>query len=101
MDVPDDASFVTVRPAFDPRRNDDNDSTEVEGLRARLAALTRGQECLDEEWRFGNSPAMQIVKATIDRVAPTDVTVLVSGESGVGKEIIPTLLHRATGRSSR
>ena len=97
MDAPDDASFMTVRPAFDPRRNGGNDSTEVEGLRARLAALTRGQECLDEEWRFGNSPAMQIVKATIDRVASTDVTVLVSGESGVGKEIIPTLLHRRDG----
>src|SRR6185369_2064714 len=71
---------------------------EVEGLKAQLASLTRGREALEEEWRFANSPAMRVVKATVDRVAPTDVTVLIWGESGVGKEIIPKLLHWKSSR---
>ena len=71
---------------------------EVEGLKTQLASLTRGREALEEEWRFANSPAMRVVKATVDRVAPTDVTVLIWGESGVGKEIIPKLLHWKSSR---
>ena len=89
VDLPDDVVRLKSRTSV----RVDSDSTEIEPLRAQLAALTKDQETLEEDWRFANSPAMRIVKATIDRVAPTDVTVLVWGESGVGKEIIPKLLH--------
>jgi two-component system response regulator AtoC len=54
-----------------------------------------------EEWRFAHSPVMRAVKETIDRVASTDVTVLVWGESGVGKEIVPRLLHGKSPRRER
>ena len=76
----------------------DGDSTEAKELRAQLAVLTSGQPALEEEWRFANSPAMRVIRATIDRVASTDITVLVWGESGVGKEIIPKLLHSRSPR---
>jgi transcriptional regulator with PAS, ATPase and Fis domain len=46
-----------------------------------------------EEWAFHNSRAMRAVEQMIDRVAPTDATVLVLGESGVGKALVARALH--------
>jgi two-component system response regulator AtoC len=43
---------------------------------------------------IGNSPAMQEVYKTIGRVAGSDATVLVTGETGTGKELVATVLHR-------
>ena len=37
---------------------------------------------------IGNSPAMQDVHRLIDAVAETDMTVLIQGESGSGKELV-------------
>ena len=47
---------------------------------------------------FAHSAAMRIVKGTIDHVAPTDATVLVSGESGVGKEFVARAVHKQSPR---
>jgi len=47
---------------------------------------------------FG-SPIMQDVVRTVERVAPSDVTVLITGESGSGKEVIADLLHAMSRRS--
>ncbi len=43
---------------------------------------------------IGKSPAMQEVYKTIGRVAGSDATVLVTGETGTGKELVATVLHR-------
>lgn len=45
------------------------------------------------EWLVGNSPAIQEVRRLIDRVAPTDSTVLIVGESGSGKELVAQSIH--------
>jgi DNA-binding NtrC family response regulator len=45
------------------------------------------------------SPAMQDVVRTVERVAPNDVTVLITGESGTGKEVIADLIHSLSPRS--
>jgi len=50
---------------------------------------------------MGASPKMQAVKAMIERVAPVDITVLVWGESGVGKELVARALHAASQRRNR
>ena len=47
---------------------------------------------------IGNSPAMQQLRKTIAEVAPSDVTVLIEGESGAGKELVAQALHAASPR---
>lgn len=42
---------------------------------------------------LGRSPAMQEIVAMVKKVAPTPTTVLISGESGVGKEVVARLIH--------
>ena len=48
----------------------------------------------------GRSPAMQAVYQMIDRVAPTDATVLILGETGTGKELVARAVHERSSRSS-
>ena len=47
---------------------------------------------------IGNSPAMQEVFERIQRVAPTDTTVLILGESGTGKELVARAVHEQSQR---
>ena len=47
---------------------------------------------------IGNDPALNQALETAVAVAPTDLTVLVSGESGVGKETIPQIIHQFSRR---
>jgi DNA-binding NtrC family response regulator len=47
------------------------------------------------------SPPMQEIRAVLEQVADTDVTVLVQGESGVGKEIVARTLHDLSNRSEK
>jgi two-component system response regulator AtoC len=49
-----------------------------------------------DDWAFQNSRAMRTVRQMIDRVAPTDATVLVLGESGVGKALVAKALHECS-----
>ncbi len=48
---------------------------------------------------FGQSPQMAVARAQLERVAETDIPVLVQGESGTGKEIFARLLHVRSRRS--
>ncbi|MBL7770200.1 MAG: sigma-54-dependent Fis family transcriptional regulator [Flavipsychrobacter sp.] len=49
---------------------------------------------------IGNSPAIQRIKDTIEKVAPTDARVLITGENGVGKELVARWLHEKSNRST-
>nr|MBC7612441.1 sigma-54-dependent Fis family transcriptional regulator [Pseudopedobacter sp.] len=49
---------------------------------------------------LGNSAAILKVKETIDRVAPTDARVLITGANGSGKELVARWLHEKSNRSS-
>ena len=50
---------------------------------------------------IGDSPALRSVLAEVERVAPTDSTVLVLGETGTGKELIARAIHNLSPRSHR
>jgi DNA-binding NtrC family response regulator len=64
----------------------------VDGLRGELRRLGRF------DGMIGRSPAMQAIFDLVDRVAPTEATVLISGESGVGKELVAETIHRLSAR---
>ena len=71
-------------------------SAEVARLGAQMAEDPQGaQPC----WSSG--PAMLPVMAMVERVADSDVGVLLRGESGVGKEVIARELHRRSGRRTK
>jgi formate hydrogenlyase transcriptional activator len=50
---------------------------------------------------LGSSPALEFVVAEVERVAPTDSTVLVLGETGTGKELIARAIHNISARCGR
>jgi len=83
------------------------DLEQVAALIARamdLRRLTRDLERLRGELQqrhdlvIGRTPAMQEVYKVIGRVAPTDATVLVQGETGTGKELIAKTIHYHSSR---
>src|SRR5690606_29997986 len=50
---------------------------------------------------IGESPQMQHVYAQIEKIARTDRSVLVLGETGTGKELVAEAIHRASGRTGQ
>src|SRR6202046_1724735 len=49
----------------------------------------------------GDSPSLQFVLAQVAKVAPSDSTVLITGETGTGKELIARAIHKRSQRSAR
>ncbi len=73
--------LVTVRNAVDSRR-----------LRSENRSLRRDQE--KRHQIVGDSPSLTRVRESIAKAAPTNATVLIWGESGVGKELVARAIHR-------
>jgi PAS domain S-box-containing protein len=63
------------------------------------------REQIDQAFMFeeivGSSPALQTVLSSIVKVAPTDSTVLITGETGTGKELIARAIHKHSQRAGR
>jgi len=68
----------------------------LEASRARTAV--RGRNADDAAPLIGSTPAMQELRNRIERVALTDFTVLIEGESGVGKELVARQVHELSRR---
>lgn len=50
---------------------------------------------------IGDSPSIKNIKKTIEKVAPTDARVLVTGQNGTGKELVARWLHEMSNRSDK
>ena len=63
------------------------------------------REQIDQTFMFeeivGSSPALQTVLSSVVKVAPTDSTVLITGETGTGKELIARAVHKHSQRSGQ
>ncbi len=84
------ALVEVVRRALDKRAL----TLEVAALKQALARQAGGATRL-----VGRSPQMRAVRALIERVAGSDVDVLVRGETGTGKELVAQALHELSGRA--
>jgi DNA-binding NtrC family response regulator len=65
----------------------------------RLRAEARGTGRLHE--LIGTSPAMQELFALAQKIAPCDVNVLITGETGTGKELLARAIHQMSARNTR
>jgi DNA-binding NtrC family response regulator len=75
-----------------------NNAIEHHRLSMRLAELEREVEGSGYAGLVGRSPAMKALFRQMDRVASSDITVLIRGESGTGKELVARALHENSGR---
>lgn len=104
-----------LEATFDPRCRPGEWDFQMLGMAAHLGALileverTRTQLARSElapakprsdgaAPLIGSTPAMAVLRARIERVAATDFTVLLEGESGSGKELVARLIHELSPR---
>ena len=80
-----DTLLEAVKRALDTRTSDDE---EVE------------HEELPESEMIGSSASMIEIYKTVSRVAPTDASVLIEGETGTGKEMVARMVHRFSDRAA-
>ncbi len=69
---------------------------DLEAENRRLAEASRSSSI---DGIIGSSPQMVSLTRTIEKIAPTDITVLLLGESGTGKELLAQAVHRLSGRA--
>lgn len=79
--------LITIRNAMDK-------STLVSETKVLKRKVSRVQEMI------GESAGIKKIKDTIEKVAPTDARILVTGENGVGKELVARWIHEKSNRAS-
>jgi len=84
--------LVTVRNALD------RGQLETQNRRMRQAISEQRTGSLTPI--IGESPAITDIKETIERVAPTEARVLITGENGTGKELVAKWIHHRSPRAS-
>ena len=87
--------YVALTDIEDRKRAEDRLRSENFALREEI-----DKACMFEEI-VGTSPALQTVLSRISKVAPSDSTVLITGETGTGKELVARAIHRRSNRASR
>jgi PAS domain S-box-containing protein len=80
---------------------DDRKQAEERVHRENIALRDEVDKTSMFEEIVGASPALQAVLSRVTKVAPTESTVLITGETGTGKELIARAIHKRSVRSSR
>jgi transcriptional regulator with GAF, ATPase, and Fis domain len=99
----------TIRTREDQKRSDEalqKAFEEIKALKDKLYEENLAlREELDQASMFeeivGSSPALQEVLSQVAKVAPSDSTVLITGETGTGKELVARAIHKRSQRASR
>ena len=95
------------RGAFDfivkPWENDKLITTLTAALEHRVkeSGPSAGAAPYSEKMHWGKGAAMSSIRKTVEKLAPTDVTVLITGENGTGKDVLAHEIHRLSDRSLR
>jgi PAS domain S-box-containing protein len=90
------AAEEELREAFDEiRRLKDRLQHENVALREEVEKVSMFEEIV------GSSAALRAVLSDVSKVAPTDSTVLITGETGTGKELVARAIHKRSHRSAR
>jgi formate hydrogenlyase transcriptional activator len=87
--------YVALTDIEDRKRAEERLQQENVALREEIDEASMFEEIV------GTSPALQTVLSRISKVAPTDSTVLITGETGTGKELVARAIHRRSKRASR
>src|ERR1700756_3778935 len=87
--------YATATDIEDRKQAEDRMRNEAVALREDIVHSSMFEEIV------GSSKAMRNIQAHISRVAPTDSTVLIQGETGTGKELIARAIHNRSKRANR
>jgi PAS domain S-box-containing protein len=86
--------FVAATDIHDRKQAEERLQHENVALREEIDKASMFEEIV------GTSPALHAVLSRVSKVAPTDSTVLITGETGTGKELVARAIHRRSQRSS-
>jgi formate hydrogenlyase transcriptional activator len=87
--------YVGLTDIDERKRAEERLQQENVALREELDKTSMFEEIV------GTSPALKNVLSRISKVAPSDSTVLITGETGTGKELVARAIHRRSDRASR
>jgi PAS domain S-box-containing protein len=87
--------YVTGTDIEDRKQAEDNLRRENVALREEVDKASMFEEIV------GTSPPLQTVLSRVTKVARSDSTVLITGETGTGKELVARAIHRRSNRASR
>jgi formate hydrogenlyase transcriptional activator len=87
--------YIAATDIEDRKQAEDTLHRENVALREEIDKASMFEEIV------GTSPALKSVLSRISKVAPSDSTVLITGETGTGKELVARAIHRRSDRASR
>ena len=93
------------RGAFDfivkPWDNEKLISTLKAAYEASPKDAGKAKKDVSSDMYWGNTPVMNQIRRTVDKIAPTDATVLITGENGTGKDVLAREIHLRSSRRAR
>jgi formate hydrogenlyase transcriptional activator len=87
--------YAAATDIDDRKRSEQRLHNENVALREEIDSASMFEEIV------GTSPPLQTVRSRVSKVAPSDSSVLITGETGTGKELVARAIHRRSRRSSR